>query len=131
MNSSGTGRSPPPVARALATDATWRRLVNDPVTGHLLDYGRTTYTPPQPLRDYLLARDRTCVFHHCNRNTAFCQIDHITPWNNGGTTAAHNNALPCTRHHNHKTHHGWTYQLNPDGSTTWTTPTGHTYTDDP
>jgi len=127
----GYGPIPAPVARALAADATWHRLVTDPVTGHLLDYGRTTYTPPQPLRDYLIARDQHCVHHHCHRAAQFCQIDHIKPWNQGGTTAAHNNALPCTRHHHLKTRCGWTYVLNPDGTTTWTTPTGHTYTNDP
>ena len=127
----GYGPIPAPVARALAADATWHRLVTDPVTGHLLDYGRTTYTPPQQLRDYLIARDQHCVHHHCHRAAQFCQIDHIKPWNQGGTTAAHNNALPCTRHHHLKTRCGWTYVLNPDGTTTWTTPTGHTYTNDP
>ncbi|WP_158277139.1 hypothetical protein [Serinibacter arcticus] len=26
-----------------------------------------------------------------------------------------------------KTHHGHSYRIAPDGSTIWTTPTGHTY----
>jgi len=41
----GVGPVPAEVARALAADdgATWRRLVVEPVTGALLDYGTTVY----------------------------------------------------------------------------------------
>ncbi|TDE07498.1 DUF222 domain-containing protein, partial [Jiangella asiatica] len=46
--------------RLIATDATLRRLVTDPVDGRLLDYGHTTYQPPQALVDFIIARDRTC-----------------------------------------------------------------------
>src|SRR6266508_2482317 len=41
----GYGPIPAQVARELAADGTWRRLLTDPVSGHLLDYGpdpRTT-----------------------------------------------------------------------------------------
>jgi hypothetical protein len=31
--------------------------MTDPVTGHLLDYGHTTYPAPKPLTDYLTTRD--------------------------------------------------------------------------
>ncbi|MFJ3408320.1 HNH endonuclease, partial [Promicromonospora sp. NPDC090134] len=35
-------------------------------------------------------------------------------------------------HHLAKTHHGWNVTRNPDtGTTTWTAPTGHTYTRPP
>ena len=51
----GYGPLPASVARALAVDAAWTRLVVDPVTGHLLDYGTTQYRPPQALKDYILA----------------------------------------------------------------------------
>lgn len=43
----GYGPVPAPIAREWAADASsWRRLVVDPVTGALLDYGRTRYRPP-------------------------------------------------------------------------------------
>ncbi|HVQ87798.1 MAG TPA: DUF222 domain-containing protein, partial [Actinomycetes bacterium] len=61
----GYGPIPAPVARDLAADGVWRRWVADPVTGHLLDYGRTTYRPPQRLVDYLVHRDPTCTFPGC------------------------------------------------------------------
>jgi len=123
----GYGPIPAPVARMLAADADWRRLVAEPVTGHLLDYGRQTYAPPQELRDFLTARDLTCGQPGCHRDARFCQADHIRPWGQGGHTAACSMSMRCIRHHNLKTHHGWTYVRNEDGTTTFTTPTGHTY----
>ena len=48
---------PAELGRDLAGYArTWRRMVTDPVTGHLLDYGATTYLPAA-LRTFVLARD--------------------------------------------------------------------------
>jgi len=43
----GHGPIPAAVARRLAADptGTWRRLITEPGTGHLLEYGRTTYRP--------------------------------------------------------------------------------------
>jgi len=111
----------------LAADADWRRLVTEPVTGHLLDYGRQTYAPPQELRDFLTARDLTCGQPGCHRDARFYQADHIQPWDQGGHTSACSMAMRCIRHHNLKTHHGWTYVRNDDGTTTFTSPTGHTY----
>ncbi|NHT17847.1 DUF222 domain-containing protein [Cellulomonas sp. IC4_254] len=35
-------------ARALAAGGVWRRVVTDPVTGQVLDVGRTRYRPPPP-----------------------------------------------------------------------------------
>ncbi|MCW2526811.1 MAG: endonuclease [Pseudonocardiales bacterium] len=105
-------------ARDLAshTDATWRRLVTDPLTGALLDYGRTTYRPPADLRDFVLARDAICVYPHCNIPARLCQIDHIDPYHpetddphpaetgdkTGGDTSAANNAPLCVRNHQGK-----------------------------
>jgi hypothetical protein len=120
-------------ARRLAaeTDATWRRLLTDPDTGHLLDYGRTTYRPPQALVDFVLARDSVCFFPSCNQPGYLCDIDHSTPWDQGGHTCPGNNRPGCRRHHNCKTHTAWTYVVNADGSFTWASDTGHTYTSRP
>jgi hypothetical protein len=127
----GYGPLPAELARQLAADAHWRRLVTDPVTGHLLDYGRTTYRRPAALRDYLHARDRTCRFPGCPQPAPACDIDHQQPWNNNGTTSATNCACLCRRHHRMKTHTNWHLQRHDDASTTWTSPTGHHYHDPP
>jgi hypothetical protein len=47
--------------------ATWRRLVDDPLTGELLERGRTTYRPPKALAAHVLARDGECAFPSCRQ----------------------------------------------------------------
>ena len=121
------------VARALAADAAWHRMVTDPVTGHLLDYGRTTYRPPPALQEFLRARDGTCRFPGCPVPAERCDIDHATPHRaesaeDGGDTSAANCGLFCRRHHRLKHEGGWDVVRDPDGTVTWTSPTGRTYT---
>jgi hypothetical protein len=56
----GYGPLPASVARRIAAEGTWRRLLTDPATGQLLDYGTTRYRPPQHLVDHVIMRDQTC-----------------------------------------------------------------------
>jgi hypothetical protein len=70
-------------------------------------------------------------FPFCNQPGYLCDLDHVVPWDEGGHTCPGNNAPGCRRHHNGKTHGGWRYRINPDGSFTITAPTGHTYTSRP
>jgi hypothetical protein len=122
----GYGPIPASLALNLAFDhtGTWRRLVTDDL-GHLIDYGRTTYRPPVALRDYVIARDRTCRFPGCNRRADACEVDHVTAWTDGRPTNAANLAPLCTRSHHckHDTH--WQATRLPDGTIDWTDPTGH------
>jgi len=55
------------LARELAADATWRRLLTDPVSGEPLEFGTSTYRPPAALRRFVWTRDRTCRFPGCMR----------------------------------------------------------------
>jgi hypothetical protein len=71
------------------------------------------------------------LFPHCNQPGYLCDIDHTTPWDEGGHTCPGNNRPGCRRHHNCKTHTRWSYRVNPDCSYTWTADTGHTYTSHP
>jgi hypothetical protein len=128
----GYGPIPADIARDLAEDATWRRLVTDPVTGHALDYGNTVYRTPAPLARFLRARHPRCVFPGCTRRAAACQLDHTKPFDAGGATAASNEAPLCVRHHRLKTHaEGWHLDQHHDGSLTWTTPGWRHYDIDP
>jgi hypothetical protein len=134
----GYGHIPAALARRIAAhpDSTWTRLLTDPVTGGLLDYGRTCYRPPADLRDYVIARDVTCVFPGCQQPAYFGDLDHIREWDaDHGTTCPENLAPLCKRHHKLKTEHHWTYRavINPDRSRgwTWTSPTGRTYPTQP
>ena len=121
---SGYGPIPASIARELAADGKWRRFVTEPQSGNLLDLGRETYEPPQILRDYLMARDRTCRFPGCRRPAHFTDIDHSQSWEEGGETNRENLGLLCRRHHRLKTHGGWRLESKSDGACTWTSPQG-------
>lgn len=124
---SGYGAIPASLARSLASDSTWRRFITEPTTGALLDFGRESYEPPQPLVDYLLARDRTCRFPGCRAPAYLSDLDHAQSWDTGGITSAGNLGALCRRHHRLKTHGGWKLESAPDGSCLWTSPHGKSY----
>ncbi len=144
----GHGSIPPELTRAIAHDptGTWQRLITDD-TGHLLHLDRTRHTPPatavpttargpapesgyrpsRALREYVVARDRTCRFPNCNRTACTCELDHLDPHADGGETSACNLHPLCCRHHHIKHDAGWTVTRDPDGTSVWTSPTGHRY----
>ena len=120
---------------AFAAGSTWRRLITDPVTGYLLDYGRKTYRPPTALADHIRARDVTCRTPNCTRPASKCDLDHIISWP-AGATSDQNLAARCDIDHRLKHEGRWTHHLstNPDhppGTLIMTSPTGHTYLSHP
>ena len=121
------GSIPGYLARRLAADADWMRFVTDPVTGALLDYGHTVYRPPQALADFVVARDRVCVFPGCSMAAERCDIDHGCPYEKGGDTSACNCHSLCRRHHLLKTVCGWQLLCHENGAVTWITPTGQRF----
>lgn len=135
----GYGPIPADTAARLAGDATWQRLVTDPVTGVLTDCSTRTYRPGIVLRRAVVARDETCTFPQCDRPARWADLDHIEPFDHdrqrerdddreAGQTRADNLHVLCRTHHLAKTHLGWTVRRDPGtGVTTWTAPTGHTY----
>jgi len=124
----GHGPIPAELARRVAADpsGTWRRLVTDEL-GHLVDYGRTTYQPPADLAQYVVARDRTCRAPGCERPAAQADLHHVQWWSRGGHTNAANLVPACERIHYGIHRGGWTLTREPDGTTNWTSPTGHVY----
>jgi hypothetical protein len=131
------GYGPVPAAdiRRLLVDeaAVLRRLVTDPATGTLLDYGRSRYAPDGLLRRFLAARDLTCRYPGCDRNAIWCDDEHCVSFDAGGETSTSNCCLMCRRHHRRKTFDGFTY-TRPDpqtGVTQWRTPLGFTFTREP
>jgi len=127
----GYGSISAAMSRQLAADATWRRILADPITGQLLDYGRTTYRPPVALADHIRARDATCRFPGCRQPARSCDIDHVTAYDRGGTTSPNNLATLCRHHHRLKHHAGWSLTGNPNGTLTWATPTGRQHNSTP
>ena len=129
----GYGPVPASVARRIAGHGIWRRLLTDPASGALLDYGTTRYVPPPDLVDHLITRDRTCRFPTCSQPARRAQMDHtIVAGSNGWSTSDHNCGPLCGGGcHNGKTHGGWRLEQTEPGRFVWTAPTGHRYTVDP
>ncbi|WP_231839541.1 HNH endonuclease signature motif containing protein [Blastococcus saxobsidens] len=83
------------------------------------------YRPGAALDRYLRARDRRCRFAGCRRRVPRGgELDHNTPYPDGPTSAENLTGF-CTGHHRGKHQApGWTYDLDPTGTLTVTTPTG-------
>ncbi|AYY12324.1 HNH endonuclease [Actinobacteria bacterium YIM 96077] len=114
-------------ARRLAAAGVWRWIGTDPAGGWALDYGRTRYTPPQDLVDYVLLRDRECRMPGCHQPAYRCEIDHRIPYPEGPTSACNCSAL-CRSCHLQKHHAGWSVEQVAPGTQRWTSPTGRTQT---
>jgi hypothetical protein len=109
-------------------DVSLRRLVVDPLSGHLLDVGRRSYRVPDSLRRFLAARDGVCRFPGCGRRADRCQVDHAVGWDDDGCTDIANLGALCVRHHQLKTHSGWDIlESRADGSCIWRSPQGRIY----
>ena len=127
-------------ARAIAADGELRRLVCDPLSGTLLDFGQTRYEPPESLKDFIRARDSTCVMPGCAAPAGRADIDHVIPARPDpctgrptlGPTSADNLATECRHHHLAKDGGGgFGLVSDADGSFTWSTPLGRTYRREP
>lgn len=128
----GYGPIPSDAARTLAAHGTWRRLVTDPLSGGLLDYGTTRYRPPPHLAEHVIARDQTCDFPSCRIPAHRCDLDHRVPYDSdAGSTSADNLGPRCRSHHRLKASPGWGLTRKPDGTIVWRTPTGHVYEREP
>ena len=113
---------PAEIAREAAEAATWwRRLVTDPVEGHLLDYGRGTYLPAR-LRTFVLARDGGCRTPMCATTASKrLQMDHAIEFPDGPSDSENCGGL-CPTDHQLKTHgYADITESRSDGSSTWTT----------
>jgi hypothetical protein len=95
-----------------------RRVVFD-TAGVVVDAGRLRRLFDGAMRDLMRLHSSTCIFPGCNRPATWCQIDHLTDWQHGGTTTAANAGPMCARHN----------QLKNSGFTVWRDPNGvyHTY----
>lgn len=99
-------------ARALAlnpeADHEWYqgtvRLIRADADVDLLSASYIGRFPPQRLRDGLIFRDGVCVTQGCTVPAERADIDHRTPWEAGGATAAANLQALCRRHHRLKSH---------------------------
>ena len=105
-----------------------------PISGHLAQYlscdahltpvivdhhgvplalGRSFRLASTSLRQAVIIRDRCCVM--CGRPAQWCQIHHVTYWNDGGATDLNNLALLCTECHRDIHNTDWQLAMGEDG----------------
>ena len=91
-----------------------------------LDIGAGSEAIPAHLRRAVTLRHPHCAFPGCHQPASVCDVHHLIPRSAGGATALSNLVPLCRFHHLIAIHHwGWTLRLNPDGTTTATSPDGH------
>ncbi|HVT22685.1 MAG TPA: DUF222 domain-containing protein, partial [Mycobacteriales bacterium] len=114
--------------RRIAADHRLRRMLTDPLTGQVADLARRSYAPSTRLRKAVHATNPTCTAPGCARPAVHCEIDHRLEYDRGGHTNQCNLKPLCKMHHDLKTRKRWKVDQNPDGSETWTSHLGFTYT---
>jgi len=114
------------VARRIATEGTWRRMLTDPATGRLLELATDAHDPPQDLVDHVLARDQHCRGPGCRRPARSCDLDHRIPHPQGPTEAGNLQPL-CRPEHQVKTHTDTTHLDDGAGGVHITYPSGRTH----
>jgi hypothetical protein len=116
---------PAQIGRDLAGYAkAFRRMVTDPVTGHLLDYGRTTYLPA-PLRTYVMARDGGCRAPGCHsEQPTNCEMDHALEYPDGPSNPANTGGKCRAIHQLKSAGHARIDNSAADGSCDWITAWG-------
>ena len=120
----GYGPIAPGQAQRVAAEGVWRRLIHDPLSGTLMDYGTTRYVPPDTLKEFVVTRDQECPMVGCRQVSRSGELDHAVPFSKGGSTSERNLTAPCKHHHRAKDGGGWTLVINDDRSKTWTSPLG-------
>jgi hypothetical protein len=106
-----------------------RRLYRAPKTGQLaaMDSTRRAFTANQ--RRFLRLRDQTCRTPYCD--APIRHADHVHPHEHGGSTSVINGEGLCEAGNYAKQAPGWSQRVEPDGSITTRTPTGHEYRSHP
>ncbi|HEX4253668.1 MAG TPA: DUF222 domain-containing protein [Streptosporangiaceae bacterium] len=85
------------------------------------------YQPSRKLQHLIWARTPTCTAPGCRRSAVRCDLDHTTPYDQGGRTCECNLAPLCRHHHRCKQSQGWRLEQIRPGVMRWTTPAGHRY----
>ena len=89
------------------------------------------HDPGVTLRHLSQVRHAACTGPVCRRPAAQADFEHNTPYETGGRTCLCNTGPKCRHDHRLKQHPRWRVDQLPDGTFTWTTPAGRTYTTEP
>ncbi|WP_194420311.1 HNH endonuclease signature motif containing protein [Microbacterium abyssi] len=121
----GHGPIDPLTAKQLLLDTgVFRRVIVDPIRSVVIDMDRRSRHATQAQRDWLILQHGTCARDGCTRLALDADIDHNTPWAQGGTTNLEDLRPLCPRHHVDRHRTRAIYRSRPDGTVEVTTPTG-------
>lgn len=122
----GHGSIDPLTAKQLFLDAkAFRRVIIDPLRSVVIDMDRRSRRATQAQREWLTLQHGTCARDGCNRLAQDADIDHKTPWAQGGMTDIGELRPLCPRDHWHRHLTRAIYRSRPDDSVQVVTPTGH------
>ena len=109
----GCGPIPAEVARQVAADARWRAWITTTTDAgtQVVATSPGTYRPTAALARLIRAREPQCRMPGCR--AIITDLDHVTPFPHGSTTA-HNLGPLCRRHHRLKTFTRWRQTTHPD-----------------
>ena len=112
------------------------KITIKPVIDVQAELSTPAYEIPDPIREQVILRDRTCVFPWCTRPARGCDVDHVIEYDHDaeaegrpqpGPTRTSNLAALCRYHHRLKTFTAWHYRMIAPGVFEWTSPYGHRY----
>jgi hypothetical protein len=89
------------------------------------------YRPSPALRHLIEVRNPACTGPGCRRPATRCDLDHVTPYDQGGKTCECNLHPACRHDHHTKQVPGWTVTSPTPGTLTWTTPGHRSHTTTP
>ncbi|MDJ0395657.1 DUF222 domain-containing protein [Rhodococcus sp. G-MC3] len=112
FNLEWTGPISHSLAQLLSCDAHLTPIIVDDA-GVPLAMGRTVRLATPEQRNAVIVRDRCCVM--CGRPARWCQVHHLTYWQNGGATDLTNLALVCGDCHRRVHQEGWALAMGKDG----------------
>jgi hypothetical protein len=94
-------------------------------------YQANGHDPGVKLRHLTQIRHATCTGPMCERPSGRADFEHNIPFEKGGRTCLCNTGPKCRHEHQLKQDPRWNVEQHPDGTFTWTTPSGRTYTTGP
>lgn len=121
----GHGPIDPHTAKQIFLDTgVFRRVIVDPIRSVVIDMDRRSRHATQAQRDWLVLQHGTCARDGCDNLALDADIDHQTPWAQGGRTNLDELRPLCPRDHRARHQTRAVYRSRPDGSVEVTTPTG-------
>jgi hypothetical protein len=108
-------------------------LTIDPIPSGECDhrYQAPGHDPGVKLRHLTKIRHATCTGPMCERPSGRADFEHNIPYEKGGRTCLCNTGPKCRHEHRLKQDPRWKVEQHPDGTFTWTTPSGRQYTTQP